>query len=96
MFNADTGGVIAKLPTVGDCDEVFYDAVSKRLYASGGEGSVAVVEQQSPDHYRDLDKVITRKGARTSFFSFPSRALYVAARQQGSQPAAIYVYRIRQ
>ena len=96
VLSTDTGAVIAKLPTVSDCDDVFYDAASKRLYASGGEGNVSVVEQQSSDHYRELGKVTTRKGARTSFFSASSHALYVAARQQDSQPAAIYVYDVQQ
>jgi DNA-binding beta-propeller fold protein YncE len=95
VLSTDTGAVIAELPAVGDCDDVFYDAASKRLYASGGEGNVSVVEQQSPDQYSELGKVSTRKGARTSFFSSASHALYVAARQQGSQPAAIYVYGIQ-
>jgi DNA-binding beta-propeller fold protein YncE len=95
VLSTDTGAVIAELTAVGDCDDVFYDAASKRLYASGGEGNVSVVEQQSPDQYSELGKVSTRKGARTSFFSSASHALYVAARQQGSQPAAIYVYGIQ-
>jgi YVTN family beta-propeller protein len=92
VLNTDTGAVIAKVPTVSDCDDVFYDAASERLYVSGGEGGVSVIEQQNPDHYKELGKVTTRKGARTSFFSSASHALYVAARQQGSQSAAIYVY----
>jgi DNA-binding beta-propeller fold protein YncE len=95
VLSTDTGAVIAELPAVGDCDDVFYDTASKRLYTSGGEGNVSVVEQQSPNQYSELGKVSTRKGARTSFFSSASHALYVAARQQGSQPAAIYVYGIQ-
>lgn len=94
VFNSDTGAVIAKLPAVADCDDVFYDPAAKRLYASGGEGSVSVFERQGADQYRELGKINTRKGARTSFFSSGSHSLYVAARQQGTEPAAIYVFRV--
>ncbi len=94
VFDTDTGAVIAKLPAVGDCDDVFYDSGSKRIYASGGEGAVSIFEQQSPDQYRELGKVRTRKGARTSFFSSEFRSLYVAARQQNGAPTAIYVYSV--
>ncbi len=92
VFNSDTGAVIAKVPAVADCDDAFYYAAAKRVYASGGGGSVSVFEQQSGDQYRELGKVATRKGARTSFFSSEFHSLYVAARQQGAEAAAIYVY----
>jgi DNA-binding beta-propeller fold protein YncE len=95
VFNTDTGAVIAKLPSVGDCDDVFYDAASKRIYASGGEGAVSIFEQQSPNQYGELGKVGTRKDARTSFFSSEFRSMYVAAREQDGAPAAIYVYTIK-
>lgn len=95
VLNTDSGAVVAKLPTVSDCDDLFYDAAAKRLYASGGAGSVSVIQQQSPDQYSESGKVTTRKGARTSFFSSDSRALYVAARRQGSDAAAIYVYEVQ-
>ncbi|MDQ2841612.1 MAG: YncE family protein [Acidobacteriota bacterium] len=95
VLDTNTGAVVATLPTVNDCDDIFYDAPSKRLYASGGEGSVSVFEQQSPDHYTELGNIITRKGARTSFLSPESHALYVAARAQGSAAAATYVYAVQ-
>jgi hypothetical protein len=42
VLNTDTGAVAAQLPAVSDCGDVFYDSASKRLYASGGGGSVSV------------------------------------------------------
>jgi YVTN family beta-propeller protein len=96
VLNTDNGEVVATISTVGDCDDVFYDRTAKRLYASGGAGNVSVVEQQSPDRYSEVTTVATRKGARTSSLSPESHTLYVAARQQDSEPAAIYVYGVRQ
>lgn len=77
---------------MGDCDDVFYDAKRKRIYASGGEGAISVFEQQDSDHYRELARIKTVKGARTSFFSPDLDELFLAVRRQGLQPAAIRVY----
>ena len=35
----------------GSCDDVYYDAERKRIYAIGGEGFISVVQQNDPDHY---------------------------------------------
>lgn len=95
VLDTDTGKVIGKWPVVGDCDDVFYDSARKRIYASGGEGSVSVFQQQTVDEYRQIASVPTRKGARTSLLSPDLQTLYVAARRQGSAAAAIYVYHVQ-
>ncbi len=92
VFNTETGKVIQSLPAVGDCDDVFYDHAHKRIYASGGEGAISVFEQQTPDEYKELARIPTVKGARTSFFSPELGRLYLAVRRQGSQPASIQVF----
>jgi hypothetical protein len=90
VLSTDTGAVIASLPAVGDGDDLFYDRTSRRVYASGGAGMVLVFEEQGPAQFRELGSISTRKGARTSLLSLESHSLYVAARQQGSEAAAIY------
>ena len=93
ILNTDSGAVVAKIPTVGDSDDVFYDPTLKRIYASGGEGAIAVLQQQDPDHYREIARIPTVKGARTSLFVPDLGRLLLAVRKQGSQDAAIRVYR---
>ena len=92
VFNTETGAIVEKLPVVGDCDDVFYDAARKRIYAIGGEGGISVFEEQDADHYRESAKIATVKGARTGFFSPELNLLFVGIRRQGSQAAAIRVY----
>jgi DNA-binding beta-propeller fold protein YncE len=94
VFDTDTGKIIAKLPVVGDSDDLFYDSARKRIYATGGEGGISVYQQEDADHYKEIAKLTTVKGARTSFFSPDLRQLFVAARRQGSEPAAIRVYSV--
>lgn len=92
VFDTNTGKITQSLPAVGDCDDVFYDAARKRIYASGGEGTISVFEQKDADQYTELARITTVKGARTSFFSPELDRLFLAVRQQGSQPAAIRMY----
>jgi DNA-binding beta-propeller fold protein YncE len=94
VVDTATGKVVQKLAAVGDCDDIFFDQTHKRIYATGGEGAISVFEQQDPDHYREMARVPTVKGARTSFFSPDLGRLYVAVRRQGSSPAAIQVFSV--
>ena len=92
VLNTSTGAIIQKLPAVGDCDDVFYDKSRRRIYASGGAGAISVFEQKDADHYAESARVLTVKGARTSFFSPELDRLFLAVRREGSQPAAIEVF----
>jgi len=92
VFDTNTGKIVEKLPAVGDCDDVFYDKTRKRIYASGGEGAISVFQQEDADHYKELARIATVKGARTSFFSPALDRLFLAVRRQGSQSAAIQVF----
>jgi DNA-binding beta-propeller fold protein YncE len=92
VFDTNTGKIIQKLPAVGDCDDVFYDKTRKRIYASGGDGEISVFEQKDPDHYTELARIATVKGARTSFFSSELDRLFLAVRREGSQSAAVQVF----
>ncbi len=96
VMDTNTGKVVAKLLAAGDCDDIFYDAARKRIYASGGEGVISVVQQQDPDHYVEIAKIPTVKGARTSFFSGDLGRLFLAVRRQGSEQAAIRVYAVEE
>ena len=96
VMDTTTGKVVEKLPAVGDCDDIFYDQSRKRIYASGGGGAISVFEQQDPDHYKELARVSTVKGARTSFFSPDLDRLYLGVRRQGSTPAMIQVFETSQ
>src|SRR5580700_9885240 len=68
MFVLDgaSGKVITSLPSVGDSDDMAYDARNRRIYVSGGEGYVSVFEQDDADHYTVLGKVPSGPGGSTS------------------------------
>ena len=94
-LDIESGRIVGKWPVVADCDDVFYDSATKRIYATGGEGKISIFQQQNSNHYNEIASITTRKGARTSFFSPETHSLFVAARRQGSDAAAIYVYDVQ-
>jgi YVTN family beta-propeller protein len=96
VFDTATGKVIQRIAVVGDCDDVFYDRARKRIYASGGEGAISVIDQKDADHYAVVERIATVKGARTSFFSPELDRFFLAVRREGSQAAAIRIFTLKQ
>jgi hypothetical protein len=92
VLDTGSGNVVQTLSAVGDCDDVFFDSARKRIYAIGGEGAISIFAQDDPNHYRDVGRVPTVKGARMGFFAPEIDRLFVAVRRQGSTPAAIQVF----
>ena len=73
-----------------------YDAKRKRLYASCGEGFLAVIRQSDADHYDVQEKVPTANGAKTSYFDADTNRLFLAVpRQAGKDGPEIRVYQVR-
>jgi DNA-binding beta-propeller fold protein YncE len=92
VLDTASGKIIQTLPAVGDCDDVFFDAARKRIYAIGGEGAISVFAQQDPDHYSEIVRIPTVKGARTGFFAPELNRLFLGVRKQGTAKAAIEVF----
>jgi DNA-binding beta-propeller fold protein YncE len=92
VLDTATGANVTTRPTLGDADDVFYDAAARKVYVSGGEGAIATYRQTGADAYEELARTPTVKGARTSFFSPDQRRLFLAVRRQEGVPAAIWIY----
>jgi DNA-binding beta-propeller fold protein YncE len=93
VLDTATGAIVSSLPTVGDADDVFVDAAGQRVYVSGGEGAIAVLQRSEAGAYAEVARIQTSRGARTSLFSPDLQRLFLAVRGEGSAPAAIWIYR---
>ncbi len=93
VLDAESGKVVASLDCPGDTDDVFYDAAHRRIYVSGGAGTISIFEQADPDHYRLLETVPTAPGSRTSLLAPNADRLFVATPHRDKQRAEIRVYR---
>ena len=92
VFDSRTHRFITSLPSVGLMDGLFYDSLHHRIYASGGEGYVAVYRQLSPDRYAEIAKVPTGANARTSLWVRPLDRYYVAVPAGGGRGARVLVF----
>jgi len=95
VFDTSTGKESASLDIVGDTDDLFFDAARKRLYVSGGEGYVDVIQEQDAGRFARIAHVATAAGARTSLYVAEQSRLYLAVPHRGSQKAEIRIYEAR-
>jgi hypothetical protein len=94
VMDSESGKEVAQVDIPEDIDDLFYDARNRRLYASCGAGSLAVIRQRDADHYDLIEKIATVKLARTCFFDSEKGRLYLfVPRQKGQEGPTIRVYR---
>jgi hypothetical protein len=93
VLDTESGKEVAAVPIPGDTDDLFFDAKRERLYASCGEGYLAVIQRGEKDRSELLDKIATVKGARTSLFDGETGRLYlVVPRREGKDGPEVRVY----
>jgi DNA-binding beta-propeller fold protein YncE len=96
VLDRETGKEITAVDIPEDVDDLYFDAKRKALYASCGQGFLAIIEQKSKDRYELRKKIPTAKGARTCFFDPKTSRLYLAVpRQKGKKGPEIWVYQVR-
>ncbi|HSQ54631.1 MAG TPA: YncE family protein, partial [Gemmata sp.] len=75
-LDASSGKELFTVDIPADIDDLFFDAKRKRLYASCGEGVLAVLEEHKVN-FKLVEKIPTRKLARTCLFDANSGRLFV-------------------
>jgi DNA-binding beta-propeller fold protein YncE len=92
VFDTESGKAVAHLDSPGDADDIFYDSKRQRIYISGGDGFIGIIQQQDADQYKTLTKIPTASGARTSLFVPELGRLFLAVPHRGAQTAEVRVY----
>jgi YVTN family beta-propeller protein len=92
VIDTESGKTVATRDACGDTDDLFYDAPSRRIYLSGGEGCIDVFRRTGPFAYRRIERVKTPRGARTSLLMPAAHRLYLAAPHRNAQNAAVLVF----
>ena len=65
VIDATNGKIIDKLATGDGCDGVAFDAATKNIYTSNGEGTMTVIHEDNANKFMLLKNIATKKGART-------------------------------
>ena len=99
VMDSDTGKIVAALAISGDVDDVAFDPHRKRIYASCGDGAIAVIRQLDADNHESLGIVPAVKGARTWAWNPEDGRLYLAVSRRADRPEQrnpeVWVYRAR-
>jgi DNA-binding beta-propeller fold protein YncE len=94
IIDGKNGKVVSSNDITGDTDDLFYDAETRRLYISGGSGTINIF-QEDGGIFKQIANIITRKGARTSLL-IPSLHLFVvAAPAELGHEAELLVFRTK-
>jgi DNA-binding beta-propeller fold protein YncE len=91
VLDSNTGRSLQSLSIHEGVDDLIYDSVGRRLYAST-DGFLDVFDQIDLNHYVPRDSVETGVKARTARLVPELNRLYVAVPKQGSTPAHIVVF----
>jgi len=78
VMDTDTGKLVQVLDAPGGGDEIFFDALTSRIYFSGSAGNLAVFHEDDADHFRLLGKVPTGAIAKSGIW-IPELKRYYAA-----------------
>jgi YVTN family beta-propeller protein len=99
VFDTASGRMIVSVPSVQDADDLYYDAVRKRIYMPGGEGFIYAFAQTDPDHYQLLAKIPTALGARTAgYFGKGKKGFdrfYLAVPARVDRGSEIWIYTVQ-
>jgi YVTN family beta-propeller protein len=90
-FTISDGSVNAKVDSCQDADDIFVDPRRHRVYVSCGEGFIDVFERGNRG-FKQIARVSTVQGARTSFFSSTLDRVFLGAPASFGEPAAIWIF----
>jgi len=87
VVDASTGKVVASIPNGTRVDALGWDGSKKLIYIpNGGEGTVTVVHQDSPDKYTTVATVPTFAGAKTITVDPVTHNAYLFQPERGPAP----------
>lgn len=87
VMDTTNGKIITNLPIGMATDAAAFDAEKKLVFTSNGEGSITVIQEQSPDKFAVIDTVKTEPGARTMALDTRSHKLFLITADRETPPA---------
>lgn len=88
VMDANNGKVITTLPIGDRVDAVAFDADSKLIFASNGDGTVSVVREKSANEYESVGDIQTQKSAKTMAFDPKTKRLFLSAAEMETKAGA--------
>jgi DNA-binding beta-propeller fold protein YncE len=96
LFDGRTGKELSSSTMVADADDLYYDAKTRKVIISGGDGYINIFRDQADNKVQQVANIPTRSGARTSLLVSRLNLFIVAERAFSGKPADLLVYKINQ
>jgi DNA-binding beta-propeller fold protein YncE len=88
IVDADSGKVMATVPTGAGTDAAAFDPGMKLAFASNGQdGTLTVIKEESPDKFTVVENAKTQRSARTMALDTQTHKIYLSAAEMGPAPA---------
>jgi DNA-binding beta-propeller fold protein YncE len=87
VSDVSAGKVVGTVPIGESCDGIIFDPLDKRIYASNGEGTMTVIQQESADKYSVIENFPTKQGARTISIDRSTHKIYLSFAESGNGSA---------
>jgi len=88
ISDATNGRLITTLPIGKGVDGCAFDPGTNLAFSSNGEGSLTVIQEDSPDSFHVAATVPTKRGARTMTVDTKTHRVFTASADYGATPAA--------
>lgn len=87
VMNYDNGKIVANLPIGLGVDAAVFDPKTRTVFAScGGDGTLSLIHEDSPDSFKLIRSVATRRSARTMALDPNTGRIYLPFAEVGPDP----------
>jgi DNA-binding beta-propeller fold protein YncE len=93
VVNTETGASVASFDAPARTNGMMFDKANRRVYAAGDD-YIGVFQQIDADHYEELARVPSEKGAKTAHLVPELRRLYVAVGGSDKTKAGLLRYEV--
>jgi DNA-binding beta-propeller fold protein YncE len=77
VLDSTNGRVIASMPIGSGPDDSAYDPETRLIYTSNGDGTVSIIQQETPDNYSVLETLRTAPGARNMALDLKTKKIFL-------------------
>ena len=88
VVDSTTGRGVAQVPIGAGVDGAAFDAAKQLAFASGGDATLTVIHEDTPDKFTVAQTVTTKPGARTLTLDERTHRIFLATAQREPAPAA--------
>lgn len=87
VMDYEKGTIVTTLPIGGAVDAAAFDPETKMVFSSNGDGTLTVIQEESPDKFSVVENVTTQIGARTMALDLKTHKIFLVTARFGETPA---------